>query len=365
MKIAIIGHKRIPSREGGIEVVVEELATRLVEKGNEVTVYNRHSKNQEFKQKNYKGIKIIDNFTINKNSLNALIYSFIASIKILFKKYDIIHYHALGPSAMLIIPKFFKKKTKIVVTVHGLDWKRAKWNKLASWYLKLGEKIIAKYADDIIVLSENNKKYFKNTYDRETIFIPNGVTKNEKKSPNIIKEKYGLTEDYILFVSRIVPEKGLHYLLEAYDSLKLKYKLVIAGNNKPDDKYYIKIKELASKSKNIIMTGLVDEKILSELYSNASLYVLPSEIEGMSMSLLEAISYECPVLVSDIEENIQLAKKENSFKTKDSKDLLMKLEKKLKTPKKQNINIDNYDWDIIVNKTLDIYKEKHIKKCTI
>ena len=230
----MIGHKRIPSREGGVEVVVEELSTRLVKKGYQVDVYNRKGKNVQDKNadkenrkiKNYKGVNIITIPTINKKGIDALIYSFFASIRALFGKYDVLHYHAEGSCAMLWIPHLFRKK--IVVTIHGLDWQRAKWGGFATKYIKFGEKLAAKYADEIIVLSRGVQKYFKDTYNRDTKFMPNGVNKPTIRQAKIIKEKYGLEKNsYILFLARIVPEKGLHYLIEAFKKIHTNKKLVI------------------------------------------------------------------------------------------------------------------------------------------
>ena len=362
MKIAMIGHKRIPSREGGVEIVVEELSKRLVKDGHSVDVYNR--KNGKIMDKEYEGIRLIPTFTINKKSLDALIYSFVASIKILFKRYDIIHYHALGPSVMLIIPKIFKKKTKIVVTVHGLDWKRAKWGNFASWYLKLGEKITAKYADEIIVLSQNIKEYFFNTYNRETIFIPNGISEAPIKEISILKEKYGLLKNgYLLFLSRIVPEKGLDYLIKAYEQLNTDKKLVIAGGSSHTTEYYESIVQKVKDNSNIIMTGHVEGETLQELYSNAALYVLPSDIEGMPITLLEALSYQCPVLVSDIAENVQVAGINNSFKQGDVNDLKEKLEERLSSNDKRIVtfNKEFYNWDNITRQMITEVYQRNIK----
>ena len=196
MKIAMIGHKRIPSREGGVEVVVEELATRLVNRGHCVEVYNRKGKNVQDKNadldkqnlKEYKGVRIITIPTINKKGIDALIYSFLGSIRAIFGKYDVIHYHAEGSCAMLWIPHLFKKR--IVVTIHGLDWQRSKWGGFATKYIKFGEKCAVKFADEIIVLSKGVQKYFKDTYGRETNFIPNGVEK-----PIIKEENGGFNKD--------------------------------------------------------------------------------------------------------------------------------------------------------------------------
>ena len=175
MKIAMIGHKRIPSREGGVEIVVEELATRMVEKGHSVTVYNRKGKHvsggKTVNLKDYKGVKIKSVPTFENGKLNAIVYSVIATFLALFGRYDVIHFHAEGPCSMIWLPHLFGIHT--VATIHGLDWQRAKWGGFATKFLKFGEKTAAKYADELIVLSEGSRDYFKKTYGRETVFIPN------------------------------------------------------------------------------------------------------------------------------------------------------------------------------------------------
>ena len=206
MKIAMIGHKIIPSREGGVEIVVEELATRLVKMGHSVTVYNRKGKNvadkkadkDKRKLKMYKGIRIVRVPTPDNKALNAIVYSFIATIYALLGNYDVIHYHAEGPCAMLIIPHFFGIRT--IATIHGLDWQRAKWGGFAKKFLLFGEKCAAKYADEVIVLSLNVQQYFKDKYNRDTIYIPNGVNKTEFREPDIIKKQLDLKKIITFFI---------------------------------------------------------------------------------------------------------------------------------------------------------------------
>ena len=374
MKIAMIGHKRIPSREGGVEIVVEELSTRMVQLGNEVTCYNRRGKhvldkNEKIeKLKEYKGIKIKEVLTIDKKGLAAMTSSFFGTFKILFSNAEIVHYHAEGPCAMIPIIKLFSRK-KVIATIHGLDWQRAKWkNGFASKYIKFGEKMAAKYADEIIVLSENVKKYFKETYNRDTNFIPNGVSKPEIKEAKIINEKYGLGKnDYILFLGRIVPEKGIHYLIDAFNKIKTNKKLVIAGGASDTNEYYSELKEKSENNKNIIFTGFIQGQELEELYSNAYIYVLPSDLEGMPLSLLEAMSYGNCCLTSDIEECSTVIKDNGlTFKKSNIEDLKNKLQKlldkediviKYKT-NAQDYILNKYNWDDIAIKTLKIYENK-------
>lgn len=368
-RIAMIGHKRIPSREGGVEIVVDEISTRLVQRGYHVDAYNRsgyHVSGKQFDEKRgkiYNGIRLITIPTFKSSSLNAIVYSFLATLRVLFGGYGVIHYHAEGPCVMLGIPKLFGKK--VVATIHGLDWQRAKWGDFASRVLKYGERQAARKADEVIVLSRNVQEYFKNVYHRDTIYIPNGIEKPEKLPCREIKEKFGLEENgYILFLARLVPEKGAHYLIEAYKKLATDKKLVIAGGNSHAEEYMRKIYTEVASHDNIIMTGFVQGTVLEELYSNAYIFVLPSDIEGMALSLLEAMSYGNCCLVSDIPENMEVVETHAvSFQKGNAEDLSKKLENLLQSPQiveeyKNNATgfiCDKYNWEQVVEKTVQAY----------
>lgn len=276
LRIAVLGHKRIPSREGGIEIVVEELSVRMAKMGHQVTVYNRsghHVSGKEFdahKLKEYKGTRMKYVPTIDKKGLAAMSASFFAAVAAAFGKYDVVHFHAEGPCAMLWLPKLFGKRC--IATVHGLDHQRAKWGKLASTYIMLGEKCAIKCADEIIVLSEGVQNYFKETYGRDTKFIPNGVNRPVIRKAELIDKKFGLKkDDYILFLGRLVPEKGITYLIEGFKNVKTDKKLVIAGGSSDTDEFANQLKEMAKDDDRIIFTGFVQGQLLDELYSNASL----------------------------------------------------------------------------------------------
>lgn len=370
MKICMIGHKTIPSRDGGVEIVVEELASRMVNKGHEVIVFNRKRKAKSPLE--YKGIKLRDVFTINIKSLDAIVYAYFATKKAIrmAKKdgLDVIHYHAEGPCNFLnkfgkLGSKKRRNMPKIVVTIHGLDWQRSKWGGLGTKIILRGEKQAVKYADEIIVLSKNNQKYFKETYNRETTFIPNGVSPAIIHEPEIIKEKWNLSKNnYVLFLARLVPEKGTHYLVEAWKQLKKETKtdkkLVIAGGSSHSQDYFNQIKEMIKDDDSIIMTDFVTGQTLHELYSNAYLYVLPSDIEGMPMSLLEAISYGNCCLVSNIPENTEIIN-DNCYIFE--KGNIVDLKNKIKEILDLNVNSHErlyqvYTWEDVVKKSIDIYK---------
>lgn len=361
MKVAMIGHKRIPGREGGVEVVVEELATGLASRGIDVTVFNRRKKGLELPDF-YKGVRLITIPTIEKKSTDAVVYSFFATLRASLGKFDVIHFHALGPSFFIPIAHFFRKRT--VVTVHGLNYKTPKWAGFGAWFIKKGEQNVAKYADEIIVLSRNQQRYFKEKYHRDTEYIPNGTTIKEKRLPREIIQSYGLEKDqYLLFLSRVVPGKGVEYLLQAYRNVNSRLKLIIAGDSPYMEEYRSKIMELAARDERVQMIGFVEGELLQELYANARLFIFPSEAEGMPMCLLEALSYDCPCLVSDIPENLEVgADYVKSFHSCDVDDLKAQIERTLSKPKtKINSSLyikENYSWDRNITRTLECYGEK-------
>lgn len=371
VKIAMLGHKSIPSRQGGIEIVVEELAVRMAALGHQVTIYNRsghHVSGKEFDQKKlreYKGIRMKYVPTIDKKGLAAMSASFFAAVAAAFGKYDVVHFHAEGPCAMLWLPKLFGKRC--IATVHGLDHQRAKWGKFASTYIMLGEKCAVRFADEIIVLSEGVQKYFLDTYGRKTRFIPNGVNRPVIHEAEIIKDKFGLEKDtYILFLGRLVPEKGLRYLIQAFKQVKTDKKLVIAGGSSDTDEFASELWEMAKDDDRIIFTGFVQGQELDELYSNAYVYTLPSDLEGMPLSLLEAMSYGNCCLVSDIDECASVVEdKALIFKKSDVNDLKEKLQLACDQPKiveqmkaeAADFICGKYNWDDVVKETLSLYRK--------
>lgn len=315
LKICHFGHKRIPSREGGVEIVVEELAKRQVALGHKVTCYNRsghHVSGRQFdgkKLKEYKGIRLKQVFTVDRKGLAAVTSSFFASIEAAVGNYDVVHIHAEGPAAFCWIPKLFGKR--VIVHIHGLDHLRTgKFRGFGCKYIKFGEKCAVKFADQIIVLSESVWKYFMDAYGRKTVFIPNGVNRPVIREAGKIKSRWSLEKNsYILFLGRLVPEKGLQYLVNAHRRLNTDKKLVIAGGSSDTDEFVAELKNnCESIEKRVVFTGFVQGEVLDELYSNAYIYVLPSDLEGMPLSLLEAMSYGNCCVVSNIDECVSVVK---------------------------------------------------------
>lgn len=369
----MFGHKRIPSREGGIEVVVAELSTRMAALGHNVTCLNRsghHVSGHEFdeaKLTEYKGVKLKNVWTLDKKGLAAMSASVSAAFRTAFGKYDVVHIHAEGPAFMCWLPKLFGKR--VVVTIHGLDWARAKWGKFASWYIRKGEKNAARHADEVIVLSKGVQEYFMKTYGRKTAFIPNGVNRPVNREADEIVKRWGLEKDgYVLFLGRLVPEKGIHYLLEAWKSVSTTKKLVIAGGSSDTTEYMTKLREMAGE--NVVFTGFQQGIVLEELYSNAYVYVLPSDLEGMPLSLLEAMSYGNCCLVSDIEECTQVVEDHAAvFRKGNVGELREKLQELVDRPgevkKYKDAAADyicaRYSWDDVTERTLELYRKQDRK----
>lgn len=370
LSIAMFG-QRAPSDPlgGGIEVVVAELTTRMATLGHKVTCYNR-SNNQIKKRervKKYKGVQEKYVPTLQTKGLAAVSSSFFAAIACAFGKHDVVHIHAEGPAAMCWLPKLFRKR--VVVTVHGLDWQREKWLKgFGSKYIHFGERCMVKYADQIIVLSQGVKTYFKDTYGRNAQYIPNGVNRPEIIPAELITKKYRLRKDnYILFLGRLVPEKGISYLIEAFKQINTDLKLVIAGGSSDTDSFIQEIQKMAADDSRIVFTGLVRGQMLQELYSNAYIYCLPSDLEGMPLSLLEAMSYGNCCLISDIDECVEVVEdRACTFQKSDvlnlKEKLLYLLENKdvVKNYKEKAADYicEKYNWSDVVNKTMKLYYGK-------
>lgn len=255
---------------------------------------------------------------------------------------------------------------RCIATIHGLDHQRAKWGRFARAYIMLGEKCAVRFADEIVVLSRGVQEYFRKTYGRETKFIPNGVNRPELHAADMIQRQFEIDKDkYILFLGRLVPEKGLKYLMEAFRKVDTDKKLVIAGGASDTNAFVSELKEMAAGDDRIIFTGFVQGQLLDELYSNAYVYVLPSDLEGMPLSLLEAMSYGNCCLTSDIAECAEVVRdKAVTFRKGDIEDLREKLQMlcenvALVDSYKQAASdyiCGRYNWDRVTEDTLRLYR---------
>ncbi len=369
MRISMIGHKRYGSREGGVEVVVTELARRMAALGHEVPCYDRSGADvmtgdaADGRERTVDGVRVVPVRTIDRKGLAALSSSYFATLAAIKDRPDVIHYHAEGPCVPLPLAK--RAGIRTVATIHGLDWQRAKWGRLASTYIKMGEKAAATKADGLIALSEGVRRYFKETYGREAVFIPNGVDAKEALPASVIKEKWNLEKDsYLLYLGRLVPEKRPELLIEAFRVLETNKRLVIAGGSSDTLAYEKELRAAAQGDNRIVFTGFVNGEPLAELYSNCYAYVLPSDVEGMPMSLLEAMAYGCCCVTSDISECADVLAGNGVTFEKGSADSLRAALRglladagragALGAAAKAHVE-KTYNWDSVVGRTLAVY----------
>jgi glycosyltransferase involved in cell wall biosynthesis len=299
MRIAMIGQRGIPATFGGVEHHVEELGSRLAERGHHVTVYSRANYTRE-RHTAYRGMRPRYLPTVSSKHLDAIVHSTLSTVDAMLAKADIVHYHAVGPGLPAVVPRYFSR-AKVVLTVHGLDAERAKWSSTARSVLRVAQWMSARVPDATIVVSRDLADHFRERYARHTWHIPNGVDEPTPRPPDEIRRRFGLRGgDYVLFVGRLVPEKAPDLLLRAFSAVEGETKLVLAGGSSFTDDYVRRIHTLAGSDPRVVLTGYVYGELLEELYSNASAFALPSLLEGLPLTLLEAISYGLPVIASDI-----------------------------------------------------------------
>jgi len=361
MKIAFIGQKGVPAHNGGVERYVESLALNLASLGQDILVYNRRDYLPE-RLNEFKGVKIINKPYLKGKNLANITHTFLAITDVLFRHVDIIHFQGIGPSLLSWLPKIFNPRVKIVATLHSFDYCNDKWGVFAKDMLRLGERLMCRYADKVIVLTDSMKDYVETTYSRPALLVPNGAHLYDASGEDRILA-WGLNKNnYILSVSRIIKLKGLQYLIDAFKRLKTDKKLVITGVGE----YLPDLEKLAEGDDRIIFTGNQNGRTLDQLYANAYLFVQPSEMEGLSLSLLEAMSHKTACLVSDIKANVEaVAATGVTFISRDGQDLQDKLQYLLDNPElvatKAQAAYDRikqqFTWSEVAQKILEVYQQ--------
>jgi len=358
MKIAFIGQKGIVTgdRGGGIETHVRELATRLAERGHDVTVYSRRAYVTKPHPKEYQGVTLCYIPTIYRKNIEAIVHTLLSSIDAIFKNFDIIHYHGVGPATLAWIPRLFSRNTKVVVTFHSQDRFHPKWSLLARLYLYFGEWASCKFPDATVTVSHIIQVYCRNKFKTQAVYIPNGAEVQDVKEFDRLSQ-FGLNKDgYILNVGRLVPQKGIQFLIDAYKQIKTDKKLVIVGAPGFSPEYLKLLEDKARGNNDITFLGFQTGETLRQLFAHTFLYCQPSEAEGLSISVLEAMSYGRCLLVSDIPENLEAMHHSGvSFKNTDVSDLTNKLTELIKNPDKvekygelaQKTVSERFNWEII------------------
>lgn len=300
MKIAIIGSRGITNNYGGIERVLVQLCPRIAALGHEVHVYGSQ---QDSGAVLPDGVRLVQTPALGGKYTETLSRSFAATLGALAGKYDVINLVAVGPGILSPLPRI--AGTPVVVSIHGLDWARDKWPLPARIALKMAERTIVQAADEITVVSEQLVRYFRETYRCDVFHTPNGVDIRQGPADAALLAEMGLEpEGYVLFASRLVKEKAAHELIASFNRVKTDKKLVIAGGDRYDREYVETLRRIDT-TQRCVFVGHLDNKRLEHVFKGAALYVLPSHLEGFSLSLLEALGYGKAILVSDISENVE------------------------------------------------------------
>jgi glycosyltransferase involved in cell wall biosynthesis len=360
MRIAMIGQKGLPATYGGIERHVEEIGRRLAKRGHEVTVFCRLYYTPPGAQDDR--LVLLRRPSIHTKHLDTISHVAWSTAEAMIRRHDIVHFHALGPSAFAFLPRLAGQRT--VVTVHGLDWQREKWGRFASWVLRQCEGPAARFPNRTIVVSRTLREHFRKHHHCDAIFIPNGTSLPVPRPAKKLGQ-LGLTPGkYVLFVGRLVPEKGVHYLCEAFSRIDTDLKLALVGGLSFSQDYVELLRRY--ESDRVKLLDYVFGDGLEELWSHAYLVVQPSTMEGLSIALLEALSYGRCVLLSDIPENLEVGEDcAVSFRSKDVHDLQEKLEMLIRQPElvrqyeeRARAHIQaHYSWDTVAENTEAVYRE--------
>jgi glycosyltransferase involved in cell wall biosynthesis len=298
-RIAFIGGRGVVGKYSGIETCYEETGARLAEMGHEVTAYCRNYFTPKTSQ--YRGMRIVRLPTIRTKHLETLIHTLLSTIHACSSNCDIVHYHTLGPSLFSFLPRLFGKKT--VVSVQGLDWQRKKWGKIARRALKFCEWTSARLPNATVVVSRALQAYYQSRYAKDCAYVPNGTRIRERQTGNYL-QNIGLQPDgYALFLGRFSPEKNCDFLIEAFEKLDTPMKLVLAGGSSHTDSYVSGLRQ--HQSERIRILDWISGDALEEVLTNAALFILPSDLEGLSLALLDAMGAGLCVLASDAPENVE------------------------------------------------------------
>ena len=361
----MIGQRGLPATFGGIEHHVEEIAVRLAERGHEMVVFCRRNYSDP-RQRVYRGVRLIHPPTYPSKHLEAALHSGLSSLATIGKGFDIVHYHAIGPGIWSFIPRGLSG-AKVVQTIHGLDQKGAKWGRFARAVLGLGA-WLSKHVPDGVVLVASHLTDSYEGRNGTTVHIPNGVNQVADRDDRVLNALGLRAGEYLLFVGRLVPEKGVDHLIRSFAQVPTPYRLVIVGGSSYTDDYEVALKQLASADPRVVLPGYLYGAELASLYSHAALYVQPSLREGFPLTVLEALCYGRPVVLSDIPAHVEVLQHANAtarlYRAGNTESLRLALEETLAAAGSRQDGAGRvtaarvmsfYDWESIVDRTEELY----------
>jgi glycosyltransferase involved in cell wall biosynthesis len=301
MRIAMIGIKAIPARFGGFETAVDEISRGVVRLGHRVTVYNR-ARMSVHSGRYYEGVELVTLPTLKRKNLSTICHAFLSTLHVMFRKIDVVHYFTTGATLFAPLPRLMGKK--VVCSVDGTDWQRAKWGRLARWYLRFSERLAVRFCHGLISDSKDVKNYYLQTYGVSSSCIAYGIRECQAAKDDVL-QRYGLCRrDYVLFVGRLVPENNVHHLIDAFEKTKTDKKLVIVGDD-PWERDYVRSLKSTGDAR-VVFTGAVYGDGYAQLQQGAYLFVLPDEVGGTHPALVEAMGFGNCVLVNDTPSNLEV-----------------------------------------------------------
>jgi glycosyltransferase involved in cell wall biosynthesis len=361
MRIAMIGIKSIPARFGGFETAVDEISRGLVRSGHEIVVYNRSGMSIHSEDL-YEGVELVSLPTLQSKNLSTICHAFLSTLHVMFRRADIVHYFTTGATLFAPLPRLAGKK--IVCSVDGTDWQRAKWGRFARWYLRLSEQLATWFCHGLISDSKEVRDYYSQTYGAESNCITYGTQEHRSEADEVLQRFDLCKREYVLFVGRLVPENNLHHLIQAFENVKTDRKLVIVGSDPWEHEYVRSLK--STRDHRIVFTGAIYGDGYAQLQQNAYLFVLPDEVGGTHPALVEAMGFGNCVLVNDTPSNLEvIADAGVSYMGKHgASDLALQLQKLLDSSdlvaeyraKAQRRARDNYRWDEVVNQHALFYE---------
>ncbi len=369
--IAVIGTRNLPANYGGVETACEKLYTRMAAKGHDITVYCR-SEAFTINTTYYQGVRVVQFPAPSVPGLSTFLHCMLASLMATFSRAEILHFHAQGPALFSLIPKLLAPGKKIVFTCHGKDWERPRWGRVAKAIIRLGEWCSAHLPHYRITVSNALQGYYQSTYQVQAHRLYNGVELPVILPLGTLAERFGLTPDgYLLFVGRLVPEKAIEILIQAFNQLNTQLKLVIVGDSPELPVYVQGLKALAHGNPNIVFTGAIRGEKLGALYANARAFVSASALEGHPITVLEAMSYGLPVLLSDIPPHQEISAllgdaALSCFPVQDVQACKVALDQLLALSPQERDTLrqralqvvkKHFDWDDVVQATQQIYRQ--------
>lgn len=359
LRIAMVGQKGIPPLHGGIERHVDELARRLAAAGHHVDVFNRRYHPQASGL--YCGVRIRRRPSLPTKHLDAGTHAALCVLEsIISRRYDLLHVHGIGPGIFVGLASRF---LPTVFTLHALDWRQRKWGRMARWWLRTGEQVAIRNAHAVITVSALLHRYVRERYGREADHLPNGATLGTGADPAPL-DRWGLVPgNYLLFVGRLIGDRGLDILLRAHAGIPDAPPLVIAGDLLHDSAQSDAWR--AQAGPGVIFTGFQTGAALAALYSHAGLCVHPSEVEGLPIAVLEAMAHGRAVLVSDIPENLEaVGDCAATFPVRDQAALQRELARWIADPAGRAVLGERarervrarFDWDAIARRTEAVYQ---------